>query len=288
MAMEDFRVDVVVGKGPGATAIPLELPPFTLVGATTRAGLLPRRCATASVSPRTWSSTNRPSWNASSTARRAARRRDRHRRRRRDRRPLPRHPPHRQPPAAPRPRLRPGQGRRRDHAGDRRGRPRGVRGGRPRPGPAGPRGPPGPAEAVRRGPVGLSTLAVAVGEERETVEEVAEPFLVREGLLARTPVAGSPRPRHGRISASPRPAPGAGKRTTGPVRGVTPRPRRAHWPDQELRCHAERCSMRADSLRLRRCRLCRRCTTAAFAGGARHPQPSGRSPSRSCEGSTDP
>jgi Holliday junction DNA helicase RuvB len=41
MAMEDFRVDVVVGKGPGATAIPLNLPHFTLVGATTRAGLLP-------------------------------------------------------------------------------------------------------------------------------------------------------------------------------------------------------------------------------------------------------
>ncbi|MDH4159654.1 MAG: hypothetical protein OEV62_05305, partial [Actinomycetota bacterium] len=43
---------------------------------------------------------------------------------------------------------------------------------------------------VRRfggGPVGLSTLAVAVGEERETVEEVAEPFLVRSGFLARTP-----------------------------------------------------------------------------------------------------
>jgi len=39
-AMEDFRVDVVVGKGPGATAVPLELEPFTLVGATTRAGLL--------------------------------------------------------------------------------------------------------------------------------------------------------------------------------------------------------------------------------------------------------
>src|SRR6478735_3010291 len=34
------------------------------------------------------------------------------------------------------------------------------------------------------GPVGLSTLAVAVGEERETVEEVAEPFLVRSGYLA--------------------------------------------------------------------------------------------------------
>jgi len=41
LAMEDFRVDVIVGKGPGATAIPLELPPFTVVGATTRAGLLP-------------------------------------------------------------------------------------------------------------------------------------------------------------------------------------------------------------------------------------------------------
>lgn len=41
MAMEDFRVDVIVGKGAGATSIPLELPPFTLVGATTRAGLLP-------------------------------------------------------------------------------------------------------------------------------------------------------------------------------------------------------------------------------------------------------
>ena len=41
LAMEDYRVDVVVGKGPGATSIPLSLPPFTVVGATTRAGLLP-------------------------------------------------------------------------------------------------------------------------------------------------------------------------------------------------------------------------------------------------------
>lgn len=39
-AMEDFRIDVMVGKGPGATSIPLSLAPFTLVGATTRAGLL--------------------------------------------------------------------------------------------------------------------------------------------------------------------------------------------------------------------------------------------------------
>ena len=40
LAMEDFRVDVVVGKGPGATSIPLEIAPFTLVGATTRSGQL--------------------------------------------------------------------------------------------------------------------------------------------------------------------------------------------------------------------------------------------------------
>ncbi|MDQ7993904.1 MAG: Holliday junction DNA helicase RuvB C-terminal domain-containing protein, partial [Propionicimonas sp.] len=37
------------------------------------------------------------------------------------------------------------------------------------------------------GPVGISTLAMAVAEEAETVEEVAEPFLVRQGFLARTP-----------------------------------------------------------------------------------------------------
>jgi Holliday junction DNA helicase RuvB len=37
------------------------------------------------------------------------------------------------------------------------------------------------------GPVGLSTLALSVGEEIETVAEVAEPFLIREGLLVRTP-----------------------------------------------------------------------------------------------------
>ncbi|MGH3786047.1 MAG: Holliday junction branch migration DNA helicase RuvB [Pseudonocardiaceae bacterium] len=40
LAMEDFRVDVVVGKGPGATSIPLEIAPFTLIGATTRSGAL--------------------------------------------------------------------------------------------------------------------------------------------------------------------------------------------------------------------------------------------------------
>jgi Holliday junction DNA helicase RuvB len=42
-------------------------------------------------------------------------------------------------------------------------------------------------DSFRGGPVGLSTLAVAVGEQPDTVEEVCEPFLVRAGLLARTP-----------------------------------------------------------------------------------------------------
>jgi Holliday junction DNA helicase RuvB len=42
-------------------------------------------------------------------------------------------------------------------------------------------------ESFGGGPVGLSTIAVAVGEQPDTVEEVVEPFLVRAGYLARTP-----------------------------------------------------------------------------------------------------
>ena len=39
-AMEDFQLDIMIGEGPGARSIKIDLPPFTLVGATTRAGLL--------------------------------------------------------------------------------------------------------------------------------------------------------------------------------------------------------------------------------------------------------
>jgi Holliday junction DNA helicase RuvB len=39
-ALEDFQLDIVIGEGPGARSIKIDLPPFTLVGATTRAGLL--------------------------------------------------------------------------------------------------------------------------------------------------------------------------------------------------------------------------------------------------------
>ncbi len=42
-------------------------------------------------------------------------------------------------------------------------------------------------EQFRGGPVGLSTLAISVGEQTETVEDVYEPFLIQQGLLARTP-----------------------------------------------------------------------------------------------------
>ena len=187
LAMEDFRVDVIVGKGPGATAIPLEIPPFTLVGATTRAGLLPgplrdRFGFTAHLEFYEAADLERilhrspgcSTYEVQPTARR-------------DRRPVPRHPADRQPAAAPGPRLRPGPRRRRRHHDvareallvyevDERAWTGST--GRCSTALVGPFG---------GGPVGVSTLAVAVGEERETVEEVAEPFLVRAGYLARTP-----------------------------------------------------------------------------------------------------
>jgi len=61
-AMEDFRLDLVIGQGPGARTVKLDIPPFTLVGATTRAGLLTPARGTASgsccgwtfIPPRIW------------------------------------------------------------------------------------------------------------------------------------------------------------------------------------------------------------------------------------------
>jgi Holliday junction DNA helicase RuvB len=43
--------------------------------------------------------------------------------------------------------------------------------------------------------MGLKTIAVAVGEEERTIEDVYEPFLIREGLLARTPQGRRASPR---------------------------------------------------------------------------------------------
>jgi Holliday junction DNA helicase RuvB len=187
VAMEDFRVDVVVGKGPGATAIPLDVAPFTLVGATTRAGLLPgplrdRFGFTAHLDfyePDEIEQVLRRSAGLLDVDLRADGARE----------------------IAGRSRGTPRIANRllrrvRDYAEvradgvvtrevataalavyevDELGLDRLDR---------------GVLHALTHhfagGPVGLTTLAVAVGEERETVETVAEPFLVRAGLLART------------------------------------------------------------------------------------------------------
>ena len=114
-AMEDFQIDIMIGEGPAARSIKLDLPPFTLVGATTRAGLL-----TGPLRDR-FGIVQRLQFYSPEELTRIVRRsagilghRLRARRRRRDRPPLARHAAHRQPPAAPRARLRPGARRRRD------------------------------------------------------------------------------------------------------------------------------------------------------------------------------
>ncbi|MDT3398987.1 Holliday junction branch migration DNA helicase RuvB [Streptomyces sp. B1866] len=188
MAMEDFRVDVVVGKGPGATAIPLELPPFTLVGATTRAGLLPpplrdrfgftghmdfyspaelERVIHRSAALLDVAVDPEGAAEIAGRSRGTPRIANRLLRRVRDYAQV----------KADGVITREIAGRAlRVYDVDARGLDRLDR---------------AVLTALLKlfggGPVGLGTLAVAVGEERETVEEVAEPFLVREGLLARTP-----------------------------------------------------------------------------------------------------
>ena len=188
MAMEDFRVDIIVGKGAGATAIPLELPPFTLVGATTRAGLLPgplrdrfgftghlefyavkelelvlRRSAMMldlSVTSAAFTEIAGRSRGTPRIANRLLRRvRDWalvHKLEDID--------------------AQAAEAALDMYEVDARGLDRLDR---------------GVLEALCTkfggGPVGLSTLAIAVGEETETVETVAEPYLVREGLMGRTP-----------------------------------------------------------------------------------------------------
>lgn len=188
MAMEDFRVDVVIGKGPGATAIPLEIPPFTLVGATTRAGLLPGplrdrfgftahlefyepdeldRIVHRSAGLLGVHLTAEGSAEIASRSRGTPRIANRLLRRVRD---------YAQVRADGVLSLPVARAALDLFEVDESGLDRLDR---------------AVLDVLCRrfggGPVGVSTLAVAVGEERETVEEVAEPFLVRTGLLARTP-----------------------------------------------------------------------------------------------------
>ena len=188
LAMEDFRVDVVVGKGPGATAIPLELPRFTLVAATTRAGLLPSPLRDrfgftaqldfyaenelAQVIARSAALLGlaieaKAIEQIASRSRGTPRIANRLLRRVRD---------YAQVKGSNKLSL--------DHANealemyevDAAGLDRLDRSVLT-----------ALVERFGGGPVGLSTLAIAVGEETETVESVAEPFLVRNGFMARTP-----------------------------------------------------------------------------------------------------
>ena len=109
-ALEDFQIDIMIGEGPAARSIKLDLPPFTLVGATTRAGMLtnPLRDRFGIVARLEFYTAEEL------TAHRARARRglldvaDRRRGRARDRAPLARHAAHRQPAAAPRARFRGG------------------------------------------------------------------------------------------------------------------------------------------------------------------------------------
>ena len=80
------------------------------------------------------------------------------------------------------------------------------------------------------GPVGLSTLAVAVSEERETVEEVAEPFLVRSGLVVRTPRGRVATPAAWAHLGLRLPPARAADRTSSRSTSATPADRRA-WRD---------------------------------------------------------
>ena len=114
-AMEDRQLPITLGVGPGAKVVTLDLPPFTLIGATTRAGLLttPLRDRFG-IQHRLEHYAPGELTRIVVALRRRPRRRDRRRRRARDRRPRARHPARRQPPAQARARLRAGPRRRRD------------------------------------------------------------------------------------------------------------------------------------------------------------------------------
>ena len=110
-AMEDFRLDILLDRGPSARSVQLKLEPFTLVGATTRAGLLSARCARASAWPAVWTSIPARSWpRIAGTIGADPPGRDRPRGAGGDRATKPGDAAHREPAAAPGARLRPGPG----------------------------------------------------------------------------------------------------------------------------------------------------------------------------------
>ena len=187
--MEDYKIDIVLDKGPSARSIQIELAPFTLIGATTRSGLL-----TSPLRARFGIQCHLEYYDTavlSGIVRRSARILDvsidddaAHR----NRPPFARHAPYRQRPAAPRARFRHGQGRGAHRLGD---HAHGTHGTQHRLRAGSTRWTTSILQTIigkfNGGPVGLNTIATAVGEDAGTIEEVYEPFLIMEGFLKRTP-----------------------------------------------------------------------------------------------------
>ena len=205
-AMEDGAIDIVIGQGPGARTLRLDLAPFTLVGATTRAGLL-----TTPLRDRFGISFRLEHYGLDDLVRivlRSARILGVRGR--------PRPPPTRSPRRARgTPRVANRILRRvRDVAQVRRlalRRPRRAPSRRSTCSASTPTASTAPTAstcacsrcASAAGPVGLSTLAVATGEDQGTLEEVYEPYLIQQGLIQRTPRGRILTPRGRQLAGAP-------------------------------------------------------------------------------------
>ena len=189
-AMEDFQLDLMVGTGPGARSVKIDLAKFTLVGATTRAGLLTTPLRDRFGIPvRLDFYTVAGTRNDRPPRRAFARHRNHRRRRQRDRQTRARHAARRRTPAAPGARFRRGRAPRNRAS--------------PAPSPTAPcrRSMSMPSASIRwtgaisasspssfgGGPVGIETLAAALSEPRDAIEDIIEPYLIQQGFLQRTP-----------------------------------------------------------------------------------------------------
>ena len=187
-AMEDFQLDLIIGEGPAARSVKIDLAKFTLVGATTRAGLLTTPLRDRFGIPVRLNFYTVEELELIVQPRRAhARRADDAGRRARDRPARPRHAAHRRPAAAPRARFRRRRPGRDDHARRSPTRRCSPRGRRARPRPARP-----PLSRPDRrnfggGPVGIETIAAALSEPRDAIEDIIEPYLIQQGFIQRTP-----------------------------------------------------------------------------------------------------
>jgi Holliday junction DNA helicase RuvB len=187
-ALEDYQIDIMIGEGPAARSVKLDLQPFTLVGATTRAGMLtnPLRDRFGIVARLEFYNVDELTKIVTRSAALLEAPIDRGRRAR-SRPARARHAAYRQPPAAPRARLCGSEGQRRDHHGHGRPRAEDARRRHRRLRRHGPQAAGSGAVQVSGGPVGIGNLAAAIGEAADTIEDVLEPFLIQQGYLQRTP-----------------------------------------------------------------------------------------------------